>query len=112
STLSLHDALPISGGGRPARAPRAGMNAVDPWPPVPAGSPFGMANLPFGVFSQPEPAARGGFRRIGVAVGDHVLDLAPLFEDDCFAAPTLDPFLARGRRVWSETRARITELLT
>jgi fumarylacetoacetase len=88
------------------------VNAVDRWPPVPEGSPFGMANLPFGVFSQPEPGARGGFRRIGVAVGDQVLDLAPLFGDDCFAAPTLDAFLARGRRVWSETRARITELLT
>jgi fumarylacetoacetase len=88
------------------------MNAADRWPPVPQGSLFGMANLPFGVFSQPEPAARGGFRRIGVAVGDNVLDVAPLFGDDCFAAPTLDAFLARGRRFWSETRARITELLT
>jgi fumarylacetoacetase len=88
------------------------MNAVDRWPPVPEGSPFGMANLPFGIFSQPEPAARGGFRRVGVAVGDAVLDLSPLFGDDCFAAPNLDGFLARGRRIWGETRARITELLT
>jgi fumarylacetoacetase len=88
------------------------MNAVDRWPPVPDGSLFGVANLPFGIFSQREPTARGGFRRVGVAIGDAVLDLAPLFGEDCFAAPTLDPFLARGRRVWSETRARITELLT
>jgi fumarylacetoacetase len=88
------------------------MNAVDRWPPVPDGSSFGVANLPFGIFSQREPTARGGFRRVGVAIGDAVLDLAPLFGEDCFAAPTLDPFLARGRRVWTETRARITELLT
>ena len=86
------------------------MNAMDPWPPIPDGSPFGLANLPFGVFSQ--PLAGAWARRVGVAVGDSVLDLAPLLDDVAFAAPTLDPFLARGRAAWSETRARITELLT
>ena len=93
------------------------MNASDRWPPVPEGSLFGVDNLPFGVFSHPEPPVasengRGGLRRIGVAIGDSVLDLAPLFNDDCFAAPTLDAFLAGGRRLWSDTRARLTELLT
>ncbi|HEV8626864.1 MAG TPA: fumarylacetoacetase [Acidimicrobiia bacterium] len=86
------------------------MNAFDHWPPVPAGSLFGPANLPFGVFSH--PSAGGGTRRIGVAVGDSVLDLAPVLDDAVFASPSLDPFLARGRAVWSETRDRLTELLT
>jgi len=86
------------------------VNAMDPWPPIPDGSPFGLANLPFGVFSQ--PLAGAWARRVGVAVGDSVLDLAPLLDDVAFASPTLDPFLARGRAAWSETRARITELLT
>ena len=86
------------------------MNAFDPWPPVPVGSLFGLANLPFGVFSH--PSVGGGARRIGVAVGDSVLDLAPVLDDAVFASPTLDPFLARGKAVWSETRARLTELLT
>ncbi|HZQ79837.1 MAG TPA: fumarylacetoacetase [Acidimicrobiia bacterium] len=86
------------------------MNAFEPWPPAPAGSPFGVANLPYGVFSH--PAVAGGARRVGVAVGEHVLDLAPVLDDPAFAAPSLDAFLARGRAVWSETRARLTELLT
>jgi fumarylacetoacetase len=47
-----------------------------------------------------------------VAVGDAVLDLAPVLDDGVFASPTLDAFLARGRRLWSDTRARITELLS
>ena len=86
------------------------MNAFDSWPPIPAGSLFGLANLPFGVFSH--PSVGGGARRIGVAVGDAVLDVAPVLDDTVFASTTLDPFLARGKAVWSETRARLTELLT
>jgi fumarylacetoacetase len=86
------------------------VNANDSWPPIPAGSPFGLANLPFGVFSH--PSVGSGARRIGVAVGDAVLDVAPVLDDAVFASPTLDPFLARGKAVWSETRARLTELLT
>jgi fumarylacetoacetase len=86
------------------------VNAVDPWPPVPRGSLFGLGNLPFGVFSH--PAVGHGARRVGVAVGDCVLDVAPVLGDAVFEAPTLDAFLARGRPMWRETRARLTELLT
>ena len=86
------------------------MNAFDLWPPVPAGSLFGLANLPFGVFSH--PSIGSGTRRIGVAVGEAVLDAAPVLDDPVFASPTLDPFLARGKAMWSETRARLIELLT
>jgi fumarylacetoacetase len=85
------------------------MKDVDPWPPVPDGSLFGLTNLPFGVFS--ELSARSDVRRVGVAVGDSVLDVAPVLGDECFSAPTLDAFLARGRRMWRETRFRIGELL-
>jgi len=86
------------------------VNVVGPWPPVPSGSLFGVANLPFGVFSHPSVGA--GARRVGVAVGDSVLDLAPVLDDSVFAAPSLDPFLAKGKALWSDTRARLTELLT
>ena len=83
------------------------MTVGECWVPVPDGSPFPVTNLPYGVFSRTgEPA------RVGVAIGDHVLDLAPALGDDVFAAASLNPFLARGRRIWSETRARVTELLT
>jgi fumarylacetoacetase len=86
------------------------VNVVDPWPPVPAGSLFGLSNLPFGVFSH--PAVAGGARRVGVAVGDRVLDVAPVLGDPVFSFPTLDGFLAKGRPMWRETRARLRELLT
>jgi fumarylacetoacetase len=82
---------------------------------VNAVSDFPIQNLPYGVFSTaalPTP-------RVGVAIGDYVLDLWEL-EQDCrldvgnlgvFAGPTLNPFMALGPKVWSRTRARISELL-
>ena len=78
-------------------------------------SDFPIQNLPYGVFSTTDGLAP----RVGVAIGDHVLDLWEL-EQDCrlevgdlgvFAAPTLNPFMALGPKVWSRTRARISELL-
>jgi fumarylacetoacetase len=69
-----------------------------------------VANLPFGVFSH-APVGGGG-RRIGVAVGDCVLDVGPLLDDPVFSAPTLDRFLAQGPAAWSETRARMAGFLT
>jgi len=83
--------------------------------PVDPTSDFPIQNLPYGVFSTaalPTP-------RVGVAIGDHVLDLWEL-EQDCrlplrdlgvFSAPSLNPFMALGPKVWSRTRARISELL-
>jgi fumarylacetoacetase len=78
------------------------------WVDVPAGSDFPVENLPYGAFST------GGDQhpRIGVAIGDQVLDLAPVLDDPTFAGPTLNRFLTRGRARWREVRARITELLT
>ncbi len=57
--------------------------------------------------------------RIGVAIGDYVLDLWQLAQDcrfdvvepAVFAASQLNPFMALGPKVWSNTRARISELL-
>ncbi|WP_034271334.1 fumarylacetoacetase [Haloechinothrix halophila] len=78
----------------------------DTWAPVPAGSGFGIANLPYGVFTPP-----GGAPRVGVRIGDHVLDLAAALGDDVFARPSLNPFMAQGRANWSQVRERIRELL-
>ncbi len=83
--------------------------AVDP------ASDFPIQNLPYGVFS-----ARDGLApRVGVAIGDYVLDLWELAQDcridvvepAVFAATSLNPFMALGPKVWSNTRARISELL-
>jgi fumarylacetoacetase len=79
------------------------------WVPVPAGSPFPVQNLAFGVFSRD-----GQPPRVGVAIGVNVLDLSRLdvpFAAD-FAEPALNPFMARGRAAWSALRARLQQLLS
>jgi fumarylacetoacetase len=78
-------------------------------------SNFPIQNLPYGIFS-----TRNGLApRVGVAIGDYVLDLWELAQDcridvvepAVFAASTLNSFMALGPKVWSSTRARISELL-
>src|ERR1700749_4228370 len=78
-------------------------------------SDFPIQNLPYGVFSSKDGLAP----RVGVAIGDYVLDLWEL-EQNCrlgvgdlgvFSSPNLNPFMALGPKVWSRTRARISELL-
>jgi fumarylacetoacetase len=77
------------------------------WVPVPAGSDFPVQNLPYGVFSRGD-----GLPRVGVAIGDHVLDVARVLDDADLAQPTLNPFLAAGPARWSQVRGRLVELLT
>jgi fumarylacetoacetase len=80
---------------------------VSPQVPVPPGSDFPLENLPYGVF------ARGGEApRIGVAIGDHLLDLAPVLDDPVLARPTLNGLMSQGPARWSELRERVTNLLT
>src|ERR1700758_208860 len=82
--------------------------------PVDPVSDFSIQNLPYGVFS-----ARGLAPRIGVAIGHYVLDLWELEQDGRLggggllglAAPSLNPCMTLGPKVWSQTRARISELL-
>ncbi|BAH50268.1 fumarylacetoacetase [Rhodococcus opacus] len=73
---------------------------------IPADSLFGLENLPYGVFSTP-----GSAPRVGVRVGDSVVDLAATLGDDVFAQPTLNAFMAQGRSRWTEVRGQITELV-
>ncbi len=79
------------------------------WPELPPDSLFGPANLPYGVF---EADGHDSGRRVGVRVGDSVLDLAAVLDDPVFAEPSLNAFMAQGRARWSAVRARITDLLT
>ncbi|WP_329518745.1 fumarylacetoacetase [Spirillospora sp. NBC_01491] len=74
---------------------------------IPEGSPFGLANLPYGVFSTPGTAPR-----VGVRVAGSVVDLAAALGDEVFARPTLNPFMAQGRARWVDARRRITELVS
>ncbi|EIE99002.1 fumarylacetoacetase [Saccharomonospora glauca] len=74
---------------------------------IPDGSPFGPNNLPYGVFSTPGTAPR-----VGVRVGDFVVDLAAALGDDVFARPSLNAFMAQGHARWVEVRERIVELVS
>ncbi|QBC31990.1 fumarylacetoacetase [Pandoraea sp. XY-2] len=79
---------------------------------------FPLQNLPYGVFntaSQPTP-------RVGVAIGDQVLDLAALEAAGVlkvaeaggatvFSQPAINAFVALGSAAWRATRARLTSLL-
>jgi fumarylacetoacetase len=86
---------------------------------VDAESHFPIHNLPFGVFHHPalsEP-------RVGVAIGDWVLDVrgvdeAGFFAGTClegahaFAEPALNDFMAMGRPTWREARRVLQKLLS
>jgi fumarylacetoacetase len=74
---------------------------------VPPGSEFPLENLPYGVFASGDEAAR-----VGVAIGDHVLDLAPVLDDPVLATPSLNALMSQGRARWRELRDQVTELLT
>ncbi|SDY90395.1 fumarylacetoacetate hydrolase [Modestobacter sp. DSM 44400] len=77
------------------------------WLDLPAGTGFGPANLPYGVFSTPGTAPR-----TGVAIGDRVLDLAAATSDPVHATGTLNAFMAHGPQAWAELRATLTGWFT
>jgi fumarylacetoacetase len=66
---------------------------------------FGLDHLPYGVFS-----TAGGRRRVGVRLGEAVLDLAVATGRPEFESPTLNAFMALGPEVWRETRAQVRAL--
>ena len=67
---------------------------------------FGANHLPYGVFS-----VDGGPRRVGVRVGDGVLDLAFETARPEMAQPSLNPLMALGPVVWRETREQVAALV-
>jgi fumarylacetoacetase len=73
---------------------------------IPRGSPFGLGSLPYGVFS-----AAGRTPRVGVRAGDSVIDLAAALDEEVFAAPALNPFMAQGPARWAAVRERVTGLI-
>jgi len=82
---------------------------------VAAGSHFPLENLPFGVFKP-----RDGAARIGVALGEYVVDLSVLQEAGhfpdlqdrhLFARDVLNDFLALGGSAWRRVRDILQKLL-
>jgi fumarylacetoacetase len=81
-------------------------------------SHFPIQNLPYGVF-RPK---NGGSPRVGVAIGDYVLDLSiidasgllnipELQGKEVFKQSTLNEFMSMNRKVWGSVRTRLQTLL-
>ncbi len=82
--------------------------------PVSPESHFTIQNLPYGVFSTGDDQRP----RVGVAIGEYVLDLAILEQKGhlktkhIFNHPNLNSFMTLGRSVWHETRITLQTLLS
>jgi fumarylacetoacetase len=64
---------------------------------------FGLDHLPYGVYS-----VGAGAPRVGVRLGDEVLDVATLRPE--LDRPSLNDFMSLGPAAWADTRAEIAEL--
>ena len=84
------------------------------WLDLPADHPFGLATLPYGVFSTTDP----DLRRVGVRIGDFVLDAGAAAESVglesglAWMQPSLNHFLSLGRPAWAAARTWLTEVLS
>jgi len=89
------------------------MTQQHTWVDGAAGSGFDLDHLPYGVFSHGDEPAR-----VGVRIGSHVLDLAPVAAGEMleiahvFEGDSLNPLLALGRRHWDGVRTWVTSLLS
>jgi len=85
---------------------------------IPAESDFSLQNLPYGVFSTADNVRR----RIGVAIGDEILDLSvvkelfngPILSENqhVFDQDVLNGLMDLGSGAWKELRGRLQELLS
>jgi fumarylacetoacetase len=86
------------------------------WVQVPNQSDFTIYNLPFGIFKNKRHSPR-----IGVAIGDKIVDLSALQEagffhdiklaDDIFLQASLNPLIALGKTTVKKVRDRVQQLL-
>ncbi len=85
------------------------------WLGIPPEHPFGLAALPYGSYTAAHHADE---YRVGVAIGDCVLDLTTATDRvmpgraHLFRSGSLDEFLAAGDGAWSGVRAEITRWLS
>ena len=81
-------------------------------------SHFPIQNLPYGIFKHP----RAPQPRVGVAIGEFILDLAELEgrgiltacreSGSIFSCDNLNGLMRQGRDTWSLVRKRLTQLLS
>ena len=76
---------------------------------------FGLAALPYGSYTA---AHHAEVNRVGVAIGDYVLDLTTATDRllpgraHLFRSGSLDEFLAAGDGAWAQVRAELTRWLS
>ncbi len=80
---------------------------------IPQGSDFSIHNIPFGIFS-----TKGTTARVGVAIGEHILDLAAVarlglweLDKQVFEQPVLNDFIGLGKQLTAKVRTDIQEWL-
>src|SRR5215475_9952273 len=92
----------------------AQLAAAD-WLGVPSGHPFGLAALPYGVFSTADHHPE---LRVGVRIGEQVLDLTAATarllpgRAHLFSEGSLNAFLGAGDGAWAQMRSELVAWLT
>ena len=87
------------------------MTEAAAWLGIAPGHPFGLQTLPYGSFTTRDRAARP---RVGVRIGDQVLDLTAATDRlltaraDLFMGGRLDLFLDAGNNAWALIREALT----
>ncbi|MFD2245726.1 fumarylacetoacetase [Pontibacter ruber] len=95
---------------------KANDPALHSWIEVDPKSDFPIQNLPFGIFRSATKDPR-----VGVAIGDYVLDLYAVAQHNLFELIDMDPnvfhrpylndFIALGKPIWRAVRNRVSILL-
>ena len=93
------------------------MTNSDCWVTIPEDSDFSIHNIPFGIFSNVNTT-----KRIGIAIGKHILDLAAVaetgvfdsldFDQSVLTSTFLNSFIELGKLTTSAVRNKIQEELT
>lgn len=93
------------------------MTNTDCWIPIPENSDFSIHNIPFGIFTNSSTT-----KRVGVAIGEHIIDLALAvdtgifnslnIDKSVFTSEYLNPFISLGKSVTSKVRKILQKELT
>ncbi|MEM6845277.1 MAG: fumarylacetoacetase [Bacteroidota bacterium] len=90
---------------------------MNTWLDISPESDFSIHNLPYGIFSTPSRRPR-----VGVAIGDQIIDLAAVamrgyfqslsIEPETLEQPSLNAFIRLGKPTWQAVRKQLTVWLT
>ncbi len=90
---------------------------MNTWLDIPRNSDFSVHNLPYGIFSTSSRRPR-----VGVAIGDQIIDLAAVamrgyfqnlsIEPEVLEQSSLNAFIRLGKPTWQAVRKRLTSWLT